>query len=83
MWDFTIYCSKSLISKDRRQTVELWIEWAKGFGLMFALSFMILGMFRLLFLTLVEMGRIYYYAGNRIVPWKQVWQATHSSKLTR
>jgi len=56
--------------------MEALIEWARGPAFIFSLTFMVLGLARHLLLTLWESARVIRRAGDRDIPYKQVFQAT-------
>jgi len=56
--------------------MDTWLEWARGPLFWFALAFMVLGLIRHMVLTVWEVGRVYYRAGDKNVPYAQVARAT-------
>ncbi len=56
--------------------MESWIEWARGPIFIFALSFMVLGLVRHVSLTIWEVARAMYRAGDKSLPYRQVCIAT-------
>jgi len=53
-----------------------WLEWARGPMFRFALMLMILGLARLVVVTVVDIGRAWYNAGDRRLPLKDIVKAT-------
>lgn len=56
--------------------METALEWARGPVFWFAVAFMVLGLARHVLLTLWEVGRAYYRAGDKNIPYAQVAKAT-------
>jgi len=56
--------------------LEAGIEWARGPLFRAAATFMILGLLRHAAITLWEMSKIMYRAGDKVLPWRQVFIAT-------
>jgi len=56
--------------------MESWIEWARGPAFMFALVFMLLGLARHVALTVWEVARAVYRAGDKTFPHRQILIAT-------
>jgi nitrate reductase gamma subunit len=56
--------------------MEAWLEWARGPAFIFALSFMLLGLARHVLLTLWETYRVMQRAGDKQLPYKQIFTAT-------
>ena len=56
--------------------MDTWLEWARGPLFWFALAFMVLGLIRHMVLTVWEVGRVYYRAGDKNGPYAQVARAT-------
>ena len=56
--------------------MESWIEWARGPAFMFALVFMLLGLTRHVALTVWEVARAIYRAGDKTLPYRQILVAT-------
>jgi len=57
-------------------TMETALQWARGPVFLFAFSFMALGLIRLLALTAWEMARAVRRAGDREIPYGQIFVAT-------
>jgi len=56
--------------------MEYWLEWAKGPVFIFSFTFMVLGLARHLALTLREIGKAWRRAGDKALPYRQIWQST-------
>jgi nitrate reductase gamma subunit len=56
--------------------MDYWLEWARGPAFIFALAFMILGLMRHLALTLWEIYRAWRRAGDKALPYRQIWRST-------
>ena len=56
--------------------MDTWLELARGPIFLFAISFMILGLARHAILTMSEAIRVYYRAGDKVIPYSQVIKAT-------
>jgi hypothetical protein len=56
--------------------METALEWARGPVFWFAIAFMVLGLVRHVLLTLWEVGRAYYKAGDKNFPYAQVIKNT-------
>jgi nitrate reductase gamma subunit len=56
--------------------MEYWLEWARGPAFLFSFSFMILGLVRHLALTLWEISRAWRRAGDKVLPFLQIWRST-------
>jgi len=56
--------------------MESWIEWARGPVFLFAFSFMLLGLVRHIFLTIWEIARAMSKAGDKSLPYRQIFVAT-------
>ncbi len=56
--------------------MEFWLAWARGPAFLFAFSFMLLGLARLVALTAWEMARAMRRAGDKTLPYRQVLTAT-------
>ncbi|NQT40553.1 MAG: hypothetical protein HQ581_23880 [Planctomycetes bacterium] len=56
--------------------MEFWLAWARGPAFLFAFSFMLLGLTRLVALTAWETARAMRRAGNKTLPYRQVLTAT-------
>lgn len=56
--------------------MESWIEWARGPAFIFAFSFMLLGLIRHVCLTIWEVVRAMYRAGDKSLPYRQICTAT-------
>jgi len=52
--------------------MESWIEWARGPAFLFAFSFMLLGLMRHVVLTLWEVARAVYRAGDKSLPYRRI-----------
>lgn len=56
--------------------MEYWLEWARGPAFVFAFAFMILGLARHAGLTLWEIYRAWRRAGDKTLPFRQIWKST-------
>ncbi len=56
--------------------MESWLEWARGPAFLFALVFMLLGLARHLALTIWEVARTMYRAGDKTLPYRQIFVTT-------
>jgi nitrate reductase gamma subunit len=56
--------------------MEAALEWARGPALILAVTFMTLGLIRHVLLTIWESIRIIMRAGDKEIPYKQVWKTT-------
>ena len=56
--------------------MESWLEWARGPAFMFAFVFMLLGLTRHVALTVWEVARAIYRAGDKTLPYRQILVAT-------
>jgi nitrate reductase gamma subunit len=56
--------------------MESWLEWARGPAFVFAFVFMLLGLTRHVVLTLWEVARAMYRAGDKTLPYRQICVAT-------
>ncbi len=56
--------------------MESWLEWARGPAFLFALAFMLLGLARHVTLTMWEVTRAMYRAGDKTLPYRQIFMAT-------
>jgi nitrate reductase gamma subunit len=56
--------------------VEAWIEFGRGPLFRLAFSLMILGLLRVLLLTITGIGEAYHRSPDRIVPWKEIARQT-------
>ena len=56
--------------------METLIEWARGPVFIFSITFMVLGLLRHILLTAWETYRIIDRAGDKNMPYQQVWRAT-------
>ena len=56
--------------------MESWLEWARGPAFLFAFVFMLLGLTRHLVLTVWEVARAMYRAGDKTLPYRQICVAT-------
>ena len=56
--------------------MESWLEWARGPAFMFAFAFMLLGLTRQVALTIWEVARAMYRAGDKTLPYRQIFVAT-------
>ena len=56
--------------------MESWLEWARGPAFTFAFVFMLLGLTRHVVLTIWEVARAMYLAGDRTLPCRQICVAT-------
>jgi nitrate reductase gamma subunit len=56
--------------------MESWLEWARGPAFLFALAFMLLGLARHLVLTIWEIARAMYRAGDKTLPYRQIFVTT-------
>ena len=56
--------------------MESWLEWARGPAFLFAFVFMLLGLARHVALTILEVARAMYRAGDKTLPYRQILVAT-------
>ncbi len=56
--------------------MESWVEWAKGPVFIFAFTFMLLGLIRHVALTVWEIARAMRRAGDKTLPYGQIFTAT-------
>ena len=56
--------------------MENWLEWARGPAFIFAFTFMVLGLLRHLALTVLELVRAMRRAGDKTLPYRQVFKTT-------
>ena len=56
--------------------MESWLEWARGPAFIFAFTFMLLGLTRHVALTTWEVARAMYRAGDKTLPYGQIFVAT-------
>jgi len=56
--------------------MEFWLEWARGPAFIFAFTFMLLGLTRHVALTVWEVARAMRRAGDKALPYRQIFIAT-------
>lgn len=56
--------------------MESWLEWARGPAFIFAFVFMLLGLTRHVALTIWEVARAMYRAGDKTLPYRQIFVTT-------
>ena len=56
--------------------MESWLEWARGPAFLFAFVFMLLGLTRHVALTVWEVARAMYRAGDKTLPYRQIFVTT-------
>ena len=56
--------------------MELWLQWLRGPVFWAALTFMIVGLFRHVVITVWDLRRAFRRAGDKVIPYRQVFVAT-------